>query len=305
MAINENQRNNRTNYIGASDVPSILGVDPFKSSYDLWAEKTGKLPVVEKTNKAVGIGKYLEDAILKMSESDLGILETDAELLEFPVKSLPILIAHPDAIAIKTGNPVEAKSTNITRRAPINDEWGKEGTDEVPDRVIIQCIVQCMATNKDVCHNPVIIGGRGYVLFNINYDKQLAEIITNEVGQFWDKNVLRDIPPESMPSIEIAKKMYRQDITTKLDDNILSSWLTIKKIEKSAEETREEIEQLIFKSLGTASAAKCSEGIVTYYMQKRESIDLERLKKELPDVAEKYKKITEYRTLRFKKVNKC
>ena len=301
MAINEKQRQERQGYIGASDVPAILGEDPFKSAYDIWAEKTGKVQHKEKVNRAVHIGRYLEEAILKMSEEELGQLDTDPQRLEFAVPSLPILVAHPDAVTLNSGNPVEAKSTNITRHAPNSDDWGKEGTDEVPDRVILQCTVQCMALKKEVCHNPVIIGGRGFVMFNIGYDEGLADMILNEVQDFWEKNVQRDIPPDSMPSMDIARRIYRQDLAIKVDDTVVSYWRQAVELRKKVEERQEEYEKAIFAALGTAEAGECKDGMVTFYMQGRDSIDAERLRQDHPDIAAKYTKHTEYRVLRFKK----
>ena len=37
----------RKGYIGGSDAGAVLGMNPYKSAYSLWAEKTGKIPEFE------------------------------------------------------------------------------------------------------------------------------------------------------------------------------------------------------------------------------------------------------------------
>lgn len=273
MAITEKQRQDRKNHIGSSDVAAILKMDPFKSAYDIWLEKTGKLEDKEKTGHALSLGVYLEHAILKMAEKNLGRLVRDPKRLEFPIKEFPVLVAHPDAIVKLSVEPVEGKSTNLTYRAPSTDEWGEEGTDQVPERVIIQCTVQCMGTGAEVCHNPVIIGGRGFVMFRIPFDKSLAQMILDRMGEFWDKNVRQDIPPEdSVPSMEIIRRVRREPMTvSQIDDNLVASWVAMRESRLSLQKAEEEEQAKVLAKIGTAEAGQFSGGLVTFYEQTRKA----------------------------------
>jgi putative phage-type endonuclease len=50
--------------IGGSDVAALLGISPYKSKWQLWMEKTGKLEVADlSTNSAVQAGTFLESGI--------------------------------------------------------------------------------------------------------------------------------------------------------------------------------------------------------------------------------------------------
>ena len=53
----------RANYIGGSDAAAILGLNPYKSAYALWAEKTGKAVPFE-GNIVTKTGAYLEQFVL-------------------------------------------------------------------------------------------------------------------------------------------------------------------------------------------------------------------------------------------------
>jgi len=49
----------RVNYIGASDVPVILGLSPWRTPYDLWSIKTGRLANEFAPSPAAKIGLAL------------------------------------------------------------------------------------------------------------------------------------------------------------------------------------------------------------------------------------------------------
>lgn len=62
--------------IGASDVPMILGKSPYKSAYDLFLEKTGK--VIQKENANQAYGKAKEQEILALYTAQTGHAVTPA-----------------------------------------------------------------------------------------------------------------------------------------------------------------------------------------------------------------------------------
>ena len=52
----------RHQYIGGSDAASVVGLNPYKSAFSLWAEKTGKIAPFE-GNLATDVGTFLEEFI--------------------------------------------------------------------------------------------------------------------------------------------------------------------------------------------------------------------------------------------------
>ena len=61
----------RQQYIGGSDASAIVGMNPYKSPYSLWAEKTFKIPAFE-GNTITKVGAYLEEFVAKMFEEETG-----------------------------------------------------------------------------------------------------------------------------------------------------------------------------------------------------------------------------------------
>ena len=53
--------------VGGSDAGAVIGLNPFKSAYTLWAEKTGRIPEFE-GNLTTEAGSYLEEFVAKLFE---------------------------------------------------------------------------------------------------------------------------------------------------------------------------------------------------------------------------------------------
>jgi putative phage-type endonuclease len=268
MAITKTQLAKRKKYIGSSDVAAILGLDPYQSTYDAWAVKTGK--VSEKApNEAMELGKYLERGIILQTEKRLGKLQKVN--MEFQVDGCEHLIDHPDAVVVSRREPVEVKTSGLLSLRTIG--WGEAGTDQVPENVIIQSQVHNAALKSAVCNVAALLAGQGFVIFYIPADSELIEIIKNRVGEFWDKYVAKDVPPpDSLVSLEVAKRIRRepQSITTIADD-IVRKYQQAKQAEKQVKEILEQAQAELMTALGTAEAGDFSTGRLTYFEQTRKS----------------------------------
>ena len=61
-----NPSSDRDKYIGGSDAGTILGLNPWKSPYTLWCEKTGLLTPEDISDKeAVWWGNYDEEGVAR------------------------------------------------------------------------------------------------------------------------------------------------------------------------------------------------------------------------------------------------
>ena len=269
--ITQAQREERKKYIGSSDVAAILGVDKYKSAYDIYLEKTGHLQQIEDDpNEAMEIGVMLEKAILHNAEKELGRMILNPERLEFRHESLPI-VSHPDGIVIKSGDVVDAKTSGILTH--LTDGWGEDGSDSVPEGIMVQCHVHMMCKKVDTCHVPALLGGRGRVLYHVSASKDLLEIIAEKVDVFWTKHVQADTPPQdSVPSMEVAKLIHREpNKVLPVHQADVEYWLTRVEARKAAEEEEENAEAAILAQLVDAEASEPMPGFgqVTYLEQSR------------------------------------
>jgi putative phage-type endonuclease len=270
MTITDKQRLARKTHIGSSDVAAILGFDPFRNAYEVWLDKTGKLDDTQKKGRALNLGTFLEEAILCMSEERLGKIIRGGQRV---FKEWPVLMASLDGRVKASNEPVEAKSTNITYRAPDTDQWGEEGTDQVPERIILQCTVQMMVTETQVCHNPVIIGGRGFVMFHIPFDKDLAYMIWERLSNFWTKNVQGDHPPENCtPSMEFIRRIQRQPKSiAPVADELVERWIDARRNRLLLEHVEEDAAAELLAKIGTSEAGQYTGGLISFYEQTRKA----------------------------------
>ena len=267
MPITPKQLADRKNYIGASDMAAIMGLSPWRTAYDVWAEKTGKLNDDTGTPATLA-GQTLEHAILKLAEPQLGKLW----LNQFRVLSGTHIASHLDSIVKETGRPAEAKLRRF------DDGWGEPNTDQVPDDVIVQAQVQLLCTQKDFAHIIAVIAARAWKLqlFVVPLDKEISNTILVTADRFWSKYIETDTPPnDCLPTFETIKRMRRTpgsiiDIPKELVMNRQN-----KKDALDKAQTEFDIaDRTLRASLGTAEAGRFDGGIITYYEQHRKAYEV-------------------------------
>ena len=123
---------NRSGYIGGSDIGTIMGVNPWKSPYTLWAEKTGLVqPDDISDNDAVWFGVKEEDIIAERFTMKTG-LKVRKSNYAYGCLEFPFLKGHVDRLASKGKWGLEIKTTS---------SWNKTKYDEgeVPESHWWQC----------------------------------------------------------------------------------------------------------------------------------------------------------------------
>jgi len=298
MPITATQLEKRKERLGSSDMAALLGLDPFRNAYDVWLEKTGKLEGQE-TNQAMDAGTMFEDGVLQYAEKELGKL-TRNQFRSAKDRGIP-LGANIDALLVGSGIPVEAKTAGLF--GPLRDVWGEAGTDEVPDRVIIQATVHMICSLTDMCHVAAFLGGRGFQLYTVQRDATIVDVVSETAVNFWNKNIIGDTPPDNtLPSAQSIKRIRRQPETVvSIDQALVDAWLTAKDFAKAAELVKDEKEIALLTALGDAEGGQCYGGLLTYFSQNRTSIDAKLLKVEQPRIYAQYARTSAYRVAIFKR----
>ena len=300
MPITEQERLNRKGYIGSSDMAAILGFDKYRNACDVFLDKKNRVEDF-KPNEAMEAGTYFEVGVVNWAEVQLGPLRRNVELFlkEFH------LIDHLDAQVRSSGNPVEAKTAGLF--GPLVEEWGEAGSDHLPDRVLIQDHHHMICAERDICHVPAFIGRRGFIMYEVKRDKVIVDTILEAALDFWDC-VENDTPPENItPSLEFIKRIKRvPEKIVDLDAKLVKDYLDGKDKVKWAEAILEDAKSAMLTALGDAEAGTFAlDGksmMLTYFEQCSSLIDVERLRKELPEIAANYTKISKCRVARLKKV---
>jgi putative phage-type endonuclease len=297
MALTATQRAARAEGIGASEIGAILGVDPFKNAYAVWAEKTGKV-APEAENDAMRRGNRLEPLILSWAEEELN------QKIVRPTGTYKhtngIMFANLDAqiLAPKRGQDVvEAKSSGIP------DGWGEPGSDQIPERVLAQVTGQMMCSDATTAYvarlSWTTFAGPKLDIYPITFDDSLAALIEDACLAFWENHVEKDIPPADVPpDLETVKRFLpRKGERRAVRAEVAKAFMDARRVRLDAEKAEEAAQAMLLAELQGAEFGECPGIEIKYPIGTQNRIDLDRLREEAPDIAAKFTKATPTRRL--------
>jgi predicted phage-related endonuclease len=190
MALTAQQKLDRLQGVGASEVLAALGKDPRCSPLKLYGRKLGELPEPNLDNEErVLFGNLLEPVIRTETARRLNtrIIQRHKTLYH---REAPLL-GHVDGwipalrcgLEIKTADRFEA------------EDFGTEDSDQVPVRYYMQCAAYMAITEANEWRLAVLIGGNVLRMYRIARDPGIEQMIVEGVRRFWD-HVTRLEPPD-------------------------------------------------------------------------------------------------------------
>jgi len=177
--LTEEQRKKRTEGIGASDSPIIMGYSTYKTPYQLYLEKIGTVSSDDKPTEAQYWGNALEPLILKRFSEENGVELTTPDTIYHP--HYPHIFANLDAWCPSLQAVVECKAANAFQRK----EWDMSLSDGIPMAYLIQIAKQCLLTDATRGYCAVLIGGMEYKQFIYERDAALEALILQSDIAFW------------------------------------------------------------------------------------------------------------------------
>ena len=168
--------------IGGSDVATILGLNKWKSPYQLWLEKTGQIDLEHTESEPAYWGNVLEEIVAKEFQERTGKkVRRRNQVFEHPLH--PFLRANIDRDVVGENAILECKTAN----AFLGKEWEGE---EVPLSYLCQVQHYMNVLNKKYCYIAVLIGGQKFIWKRVDRDQELIDMITERLVEFWETNVL-------------------------------------------------------------------------------------------------------------------
>lgn len=171
--------------LGASDLPAILGLDPYRSEHDVWLEKTGQRPGFS-GNAKTRWGHRLEAVGLEwwsLNAHPNGNLAVTSTGEPYSQPAYPHLWCTPDGIVRELGMHVaiEVKVTNA---------WSTP-----PDRVRVQALVQAGLCDVDSVDVVRLNFEDDPAIFRVDRDEAaIADILA--AGEAWYvRHVVEGIEP--------------------------------------------------------------------------------------------------------------
>ena len=293
MGITERQRERRRNNVGASDVPIILGLSPYKTPADLCAGKRGLLDDVIEETEDMALGRAFESSILDLASNELGALRRNQERRVYHDGNPTVILAHCDAIVGEWGTPVEAKTAGL-RRGWTPDEW----IDGPPPPVTLQLQTQMMACapaampSTPFGHVAAFVPGQGFSLTRIEADREIQEMILEAVRAFWACVQSCTLPPEPRYSEDVLRRLRRapNSWAEAPDLEAIAEWEELRAQRLAVERRERDARERALTSLGECEGADLGNGQWLTYCQSKASLRLDEkaLRAAEPDVWERY-----------------
>lgn len=293
----------RSSTIGGSDAAAILGLNPHKSPYALWAEKTGKVVPEDISEKeAVRLGTDLEDYVAHRFMEATGKKVRRVNYTVFR-DDMPYAHANYDRLVVGEDAGLEIKTTNA-----LNLTKFKNG--EFPATYYCQCVHYLMISGLDRWYLAVLVLGIGFYVFTIERDENEIAALKMAEENFWGM-VQKDLPPEidGMDStIDAVNAVFPvSEPDTEIDLTGCAADLAIldecSQQIKELEEKKKAAQGRIKETLGEAERGFYSTYSVSWKSQKQQTFDRKKWEKDHGKIPEEYLKTSESRTFRSKKEN--
>lgn len=173
--------------IGGSDASVIVGLNRWKSPFQLWLEKTGKAEAEDLSgNEYVYWGKVLEEAVANRFCELTGKKVQRRGLLQ--MDEYPYIRASVDRMVVGENAGLECKTCNGFSAK----EWED---DEVPAAYYVQCQHYMMVTGSERWYIAVLIGGNKFAWKEIPRNDNEIDLLLQAEIDFWHK-VETGIMPE-------------------------------------------------------------------------------------------------------------
>ena len=275
--------------IGGSDAAAIVGLDRYRSPFDVYADKLGLRPEIP-DNEAMRQGRDLEQYVAErfMEATGKKVRRRNA-MLQHP--EYPFMIANIDRFVIGENAGLECKTTSMLNKA-------KFSQGEFPPNYYVQCVHYMAVTGAERWYLAVLVLNKSFHVFTIERDEAEVQALIAAEKDFWENHVLKQIPPApdgSESTSELIKTMYpeaKEHFTASLFgyEEKISTYLNIDNQIKELERKREAIKQELQLAMDEAEIGRAQGYIIEWKNQVRQTLDTQRLKKEQAEIYQQYLK---------------
>lgn len=283
--------------IGGSDVGGILGVNKYKTPFEVYLEKTEPITEVREQSESAYWGDQFEEVVAKEFEKRTG-KKVRRDRKHYKHKDYPFMVANIDRRVVGENAILECKTANQY----LATEWQD---DEIPASYLLQVQHYLFVTGAEVGYIAVLIGGQKFVWKEVQRDEELIEIIIEAEKNFW--KMVQDKTPPALDGSSAAenylKEKYKQAESEKAIElgfeykDKIKTYLEKKEQLKVFETEVKELENQIKFEIGSAEYASAPGYSLSWKNVSSTKVDSKKLKSEFPEIYEKV--IKESKNRRF------
>jgi putative phage-type endonuclease len=183
----------RAQGIGGSDIAALLGLDPYRGPWDVWASKTGRAEPTPET-RFTRWGNRLEAVIADEYAERFGVSLLQHTTMVHPRR--PWHLGTPDRLVPGHGEwmwGVEIKARGLRQAW----KWGTEdqGAAGVPDEVAAQAHWYMALTELPRWDVAVLLDGNDFRTYRLERDEETEAAMLDVGARFWRDHVQANVAP--------------------------------------------------------------------------------------------------------------
>lgn len=295
----------RAGGLGGSDASVVLGLNKWKTPFELWLEKTGQVLPQNSQNEAAYFGTLLEDLVAKEFEKRSGKKVRKRNAI-FQHPDYPFIIGNIDRFIVGEKAILECKTTSAYNAK----DWEN---DEIPEPYIVQMqhYLGVLGPEYQKGYFAVLIGGQKFIWKEIERDDELIDMIFQAERHFWHEHVEKNIPPAldgSSAAEQYLKERYAKAEPGKTIDlkyeykSKIEEYLSLKESIKELEEQAKALENEIKNELKEAEYGFVQNYQVSWKPVISNRVDTKLLKSKFPNIYEQVVKPSSYRKFGIKQI---
>lgn len=287
--------------IGGSDAAAVIGLNPFRSRIEVYADKMGMMPEKEDT-ESMRLGRDLEDYVAQRFCEETG-KKVRRNNFMWCHDEHRCMIADVDREVIGENAGLECKTTQA---------WGGKVImkGEIPLTYYVQCMHYMAVMGYDRVYLAVLIFGKGFFHFTIERDEdEIAALVASEAA-FWRDHVEAGISPDpdgSQSAEQAVDAIWgnraQEDELLMFDfSDDMRELCDLAAAEKEIKRRKDAIKQRLQAALGEHMVGSSDRYVITWRPQERSSIDSRRLYRERPDIYREYLTTSSTRIFKIKEI---
>ena len=289
----------RRKSLGGSDMGAVLGLNPWRSPYAVWAEKTGKL-VEDRETEAMRIGRDLEDYVARRFSEASGKKVRRMNALLRNNRKGPWLHANVDRLIVGEESGLECKTASALNAS-------KFAGGEFPATYYAQCVTYLAVTEYSRWYLAVLVMGREFKVYqmttvsddpcpdwcesSVYVSPEEIDALITAAAEFWDRVEHNDPPPvdgSSATSEALASVIGPSNGDKHVDltgiQATVRAYLKLRDEDAVRKGLLTRYENEIKAYLGDAAGGSCELVKISWRTQSRKSFDLKRFQKEHPEL---------------------
>lgn len=276
--------------IGGSDAGAICGLNPYRTAIQVYQDKISDVSE-DIDNEAMRQGREFEDYVARRFMEATGKKVRRANAM-FCSAEYPFMLADVDRMIIGENAGLECK----TASPYMADKW-KDG--KIPLSYEIQCHHYMAVCSADVWYIAVLIYGREFKYYKIERDEELIADLIRVEQDFWENNVQKRIMPSpdgSKVADSVIAEYYKDSVEESIQltgfDEKLRRRQELVEVMERMEIEKKQIEQEVKMYMGNAEVAENERYRVSWKSISSNRLDEKRLKEEMPEIYEQYKRLS-------------